>query len=150
MVKRTYDLPEEEPEQSEFEKPSEKEHLLQVVNVYDYNHELAGKLGLDNNTVSAKLEVVGGTEEGRTLLQRCTLDEVEKSFFFTRMFLKAIGESYKGKAINIDTDRWVGRQFYATVIHNKGYANINEYNFEKKVEQSINPDGVTDPKDIQW
>lgn len=135
MVKRTYDLPEEEPEQKKFDIPSEKEHLLQVTDIFTDKDEIGQKLGLDENTVSAKLEVVGGGEEGRTMLNRCNLDENEKAFFFTKMFLKAIGEPYKGKGIEIDSDRWIGRQFYATVVHNKGFANIGEYNFDKQIQQ---------------
>lgn len=150
MVKRTYDLPEEEPEQSKFDVPSAKEHLFQVTDLFTNQDDIGIKLGLDDNTVSVKCEVVGGEEAGRTLLNRCNLDKNEKAFFFTRMFLKAIGESYKGAALNIDTDRWIGRQFYATVIHNGKYANIDQYNFDKKIDQEwVESDKVTDPKDIK-
>lgn len=134
MVKRSYNLPDDEPENKKFDLPSEKEHLFKVVAVYDENSEMAVKLKIDSDTVYAKCEVVGGDEEGRTLLQRCSLDENWKGFFLTRLFLKAIGEQYKGNGLEIDTDRWIGRQFYATVIHNGKFANIDTYNFEKKVE----------------
>lgn len=155
MVKRTVNAGETEPEKKEFPKPSEREHLLQVTDIFTCNDEMGQKLGLDENTVAAKLEVVGGDEAGRTMLNRLSLDENWKGFFATKMFLKAIGEQYKGDGIEIDTDRWVGRQFYVTVVHNKGYANINEYNFDKKIEQAyIPPVGetkqVNDPKDIAW
>lgn len=150
MVKRTYDLPEEEPEQSAFEKPSQKEHLFQVVDIFTSADEMGRKLKLDDNTVSVKCEIVGGDEEGRTLLNRLSLDENWKGFFFTRLFLKAIGQDYKGKALLIDTDLWCGCQFYATVIHNGEYANIKEYNFDKIIKQSNNPGKTTDPKDIAW
>lgn len=151
MVKRTYNLDDNEPEQKAFDLPSAKEHLFQVVDVFDINNQV-GNMKLDDNTVAAKCEVVGGEEEGRTLLQRMSLDENWKGFFATRLFLKAIGESYKGAGLEIDTDRWIGRQFYATVIHNGKYANIKEFNFEKKIEQVSKPmpGAVNDPKDIQW
>lgn len=149
MVKRTYDLPEEEPESKKFDIPSEREHLLQVTDIYTSTDEIGQKLNLNSDTVSVKLEVIGGDEEGRTMLNRCVLDENDKAFFFTKMFLKAIGEPYKGKGIEIDTDRWVGRQVYATVVHNKGFANIKEYNFDKKIEQVYTPP-VKSSEDINW
>lgn len=156
MVKRTYDLPEEEPEQKAFDLPSEKEHLFQVTDIFTSQDEMGQKLKLDDNTVSVKCEVVGGDEEGRTLLQRLTLDQDHKGFFATRIFLKAIGQDYKGNGLTIDTDMWVGSQFYATVVHNGKYANIHEYNFDKRIEQknkpvvNANPGGITNPSEIAW
>lgn len=151
-MKRSYNTDENEPEQNSFVKPSEKEHLFQVVEVYDENNA-PGKMVLDNNTVCAKIEVCGGEEQGRTMLNRLNLDQNWKGFYFTRLFLKAIGEPYKG-AFDIDIERWIGRQFYASVVHNDGYANIAEYNFDKKIAQKApqikNPDGAIDPNDIQW
>jgi hypothetical protein len=138
MVKRTVKGSEQEPEQMAFEMPSEKEHLFQVVDIFDFDYE-GNKFNLDPDTVIAKLEVCGGDEEGRTMLNRLSLDDGWKGFFATRLFLKAIGEEYKGDQFAIDTDAWVGRQFYATVKHakvkDKTYANIGEYNFDKVVEQ---------------
>lgn len=131
MVKRTAKGDDKEPGQGSFDLPSaNKEHLFQVVDVLD---DFNG----DPDIFFAKCEVVGGDEEGRSLLHRCTLDDSQKQFFFTRMFLKAVGEPYKGEMIPIDTERWVGRQFYAIVSHSKDgkYANINEFMFEKQVEQ---------------
>lgn len=157
MVKRHAQGSQEEPEQKKFEKPSEREHLFQVTDIFTDQDEMGQKLKLDSDTVSAKCEVVGGDEEGRTLLQRMTLDDKNKGFWATRIFLKATGQDYKGD-ITIDTDMWCGLQFYATVVHNGDYANIKEYNFDKKIEQrksfkempSTNPGGITDPKDIAW
>lgn len=158
MVKRNANAPDQEPEQASFEMPSEKEHLLQVVDIFDQNTD-ANKFDLDANTVLAKCEVVGGEEEGRSLLNRMSLDDGWKGFFATRLFLKAIGEPYKGKDFPIDTDNWVGRQFYATIVHNeskgKKYANIKEFNFEKMVDNSGAPTKVqeqaeTNPDNIAW
>lgn len=142
MVKRKLDTTTEEPEQITFKMPSEKEHLFQVVDVFDNTYQ-GNKFNLDLDTVMAKLEVVGGDEEGRSILNRLSLDPEWKGFFATRQFLKAIGESYKGE-IDIDTDEWIGRQFYATVIHNpanngKVYANIEVYNYEKMITQERKP-----------
>lgn len=153
MVKKTYSKDyNEEPEQAKFELPSEREHLFQVVDIYTMNDEMGQKLKLDENTVSLKCEVCGGDEEGRTLLQRLTLDENNKGFWATRLFLKATGQDYKG-TITIDTDFWCGLQFYADVIHNGKYANINGYNFDKKIMQvkpTTNPGGVNSPEEIVW
>ena len=134
MVKRAASAPEQEPEQAEYEKPSEGEHLFQVVDVRE---------DIDDNPdiVHAKLEVCGGDEEGRTILNRLSLDDNWKGFFATRLFLKAIGQPYKGDNFPIDTNEWIGRQFYAEIVHNESkgkiYANIKEYNFEKQVEQAV-------------
>ncbi len=153
MVKRTVNAGEGEPEQKQFDLPSEKEHLFQVVDVFTSSDEMGVKLGLDDNTVSAKLEVVGGEEQGRTLLCRLSLDPSWKGFFATRLFLKAIGMDYKGADLVIDSDMWVGNQVYATVVHNGKFANIDTFNFDKKVEQPkkfVPGVSVTDPKDIAW
>lgn len=157
MVKRTATASDQEPEQSSFEMPSEKEHLLQVVDVFDASYD-GNKFNLDENTVIAKLEVVGGDEEGRSLLNRCSLDDQWKGFFATRLFLKAIGEPYKGDNFSIDTDNWIGRQFYALVGHTehkgKMYAGIKEYNFDKMVDNSSAPSSVAgdkvNPEEIAW
>lgn len=141
-MKRTYDLNDQEPDQKQFDLPSEKEHLFQVIDVIDNTSELGSKLKLDDNTVSIKCEVVGGDESGRTLLQRLSLDDKSKAFFLTRLFLKAIGHDYKGQ-ITIDTDMWQASQFFATVVHNKGYANIKEYNFDKRIDN-------TKKKEDEW
>jgi len=126
MVKRNYDFPDSEPDQKIFKLPSPGEHLFQVVDFIEQD---------DSDIVLVKCEIVGGKEEGRSLLHRLSLDQEWKGFFATRIFLKAIGELYKGKEIEIDTDRWIGRQFYATVIYNGKYANIDDFNFDKPVEQ---------------
>ncbi len=151
-MKRTVNAPDTEPDQIARDLPSEKEHLFQVVDVYDYTSEIGAKLNLDADTVSAKVEVVGGDEEGRSLLIRTSLDENWKGFFATRLLLKAVGLPHKGK-IDIDTDEWVGRQFYATVVHNGKYANLGEYNFDKMVDNDSAPTKQQEqnpPQEIAW
>lgn len=154
MVKRSGTAPDTEPEAGSFEIPSEKEHLFQVVDVYDNTYE-SNKFNLDADTVIARCEVVGGDEEGRSLLNRCNIDFNGKGFWATRLFLKAIAEPCRGD-FSIDTENWIGKQFYATVAHEphkgKTYANINEFNFEKMVEQvDTKPDTAKDvDKDIAW
>ena len=150
MVKRTGNSNDNEPEQKKFDLPSEKEHLFQVSDIFTMETEVGKKLDLDADTVSVKCEVCGGEEEGRTLLIRLSLDDDWKGFFATRLFLKAIGEPYKGKDFPIDTDNWQARQFYATVIHKDNYANIKEYNFEKKIDQAINPSVKKAEGELAW
>jgi len=152
MVKRHACCPDTDPEQAAFNIPSIGEHLFQVVDIFDdRDNPIAMTLGED--IVCVKLEVVGGEEEGRSLLQRLSLDENWKGFFATRMFLKAIGEPHKGE-IEIDTDRWAGRQFFATVKHveskGKTYANIDAYNYEKQVEQFDAPAKAADDQAVNW
>lgn len=148
MVRRTGNGDESEPEQKQFVLPSEKEHLLQVVDIDE-------TLDSDPDIVYAKCEVVGGDEEGRSLMIRLSLDDKWKGFFATRLFLKSIGEPYKGANFPIDSDNWPGRQFYATVVHTKSkdktYANIKEYNFDKKIEQVRNEKSeVKKPEEVSW
>lgn len=149
-MKRTVNMGDNEPEKKAFNLPSEGEHLFQVVDVFTMDSEIGMKLGLDENTVSVKCEVAIGDELGRTLLNRCSLDEKYKGFFATRLFLKAIGEPHKGNGIEIDTDKWIGRQFYATVVHNGKFANIDEYNFEKCAGLSQVDVAPKNPADIAW
>ena len=142
MVIRTVNAPQEEPgEMKVFERPSEKEHLFFVTDVLE-------TIDPDPNIIHVKLEVNGGDEEGRTILNRINLDENWKGFFATQLFLKAIGEPYKGDNITIDTDKWIAKQFYATVVHNGKYANIGVYNFDKSVEKK--EDKPAHPDDIAW
>jgi hypothetical protein len=131
MVKKTLIASNDEPEQVRFEIPSEGEHQFQVVDLWTDKN--------DENIILVKLEVSEGDELGRSILHRVNLDNNWKGFFFTRMFLKAINEPHKGE-FEVDTDMWVGRVFYATIIHNianngKTYANIDQFNFDKVVEQ---------------
>ncbi len=139
MVKRTVTAPNDEPEQGKFKLPSEGEHLFQVVDKW------ADKT--DDNVIITKLEVAEGDEIGRSILHRVNLDSEWKGFFLTRLFLKAIGEPYKGE-FEVDDDMWIGKCFYASVIHNLGnngktYANIDQFNFEKMFDNSGAPTKMT-------
>ena len=150
MVKRNANAPDTEPEKSNFQPPSEKEHLFQVADVYDQNNHPDNFEIDDPDMAIAKVEVVGEDEEGRTMLIQCTVDDSLKKFYYTRMFLKAIGCQYKGSNFPINSDEWQGRQFYATVEHNEGkngkiFGNVKEYNFEKMVENPVT--GAQDGKD---
>jgi len=129
----------EEPEVKDFPLPSEKEHLFQIADIIETIED-------DPDIVHVKCEVVGGDEAGRTLLNRCTLNDNGRGFFATRFLLKSIGCQYKGDNFPIDSDEWQGKQFYATVVHNKGYANIKEFNFDKIVEKQ--PTGIGGGKDV--
>lgn len=148
MVKRTVTAPNDEPEQGKFKLPSEGEHLFQVVEKW------ADKT--DDNVIITKLEVAEGDEIGRSILHRVNLDSEWKGFFLTRLFLKAIGEPYKGE-FEVDDDMWIGKCFYASVIHNKEkdkrtgevvpngktYANIDQFNFDKLADNSGSPTKMT-------
>lgn len=156
MVKRVI-VDNKEPEESNFKLPSEREHLMVITDV----NPLVVPDGTDDNIQIVNLEIVGGDEEGLTLLNRYNLDQNDKAFYYTRLFLKAIGEPYKGE-FDIDPNRWLSKQFYATIKHTeskgKTYANIGEYNFDKKIEQQYqspvgeikNPDGIKSPEEINW
>jgi hypothetical protein len=153
-MKRTYTTDENEPTESQFKIPSEGEKLFQVTDI----NPAVTPSGEDDNIQVVKLEIVGGDDNGLSILNRVNLNQDEKAFYFARLFLKAIGEPYKGE-IELDTDHWCGRQFYATVKHTKSkdgtktYANIGEYNFDKKIEQVFqakNPGNVKSPEEIAW
>lgn len=133
MVKRTVTAIEEPGEGKSYELPSEREHLFQIVDVYD-SHNNPFEKGIPEDYVAVVSEVVGGEEEGRNLLTRIPLLPKEKGFFATQLLLKVIGLSYKGETLVIDTEEWIGKQYYATVKHNKGFASIDRYNFDKMVE----------------
>ena len=140
-MKKRIDCTNDEPENVKFELPSEKEHFLCVCDVFTSEDEMGQKLGLDENTISVKCEVGVGDELGRTLLHRLTLDPSNRGFFATRLFLKAINLEYKG-SIEINTDDFQNRRFYAKIIHNQGangktYANIEFFNFDKPLDQPI-------------
>ena len=144
-MKKTMKMPDTEPEQTtKFQLVSEGEHTFQVVDIID---------NADPSIVLVKLEVSEGDEIGRSILHRVSLDENWKGFFTTRLFLKAIGEPYKGDT-SIDTDMWIGKTFVASVVHNqnkdktKTFANIDQYNFD--VTPSVNPGGAKTPADVSW
>ena len=149
MVKRTMTAPNDEPEQRKFELPSEGEHQMQVVDLW------ADKT--NDNIIIVKLEVSEGEELGRSILHRVNLDSTWKGFFLTRLFLKAINEPYKGE-IETDEDMWIGKVFYATIVHNIGnngktYANLDQFNFDKVVEQvNLNEERqkAVDSNQIAW
>lgn len=155
MAKRYINAGDDEPNVVKFELPSEGEHLFQVVDVFDYTNA-PGKMTLDENTLCVKLEVAIGSESGRTILNRIKLDPTDKGFFATKMFLKAIGEPYKGD-IEVDEDRWIGRQVYGIVSHSdyngKTYANLTDYDFEKCEALSGTPEKPSQPaspRDVAW
>ncbi len=148
-MKRTINAPDTEPDQKQFALPTEKEHLFSVTDIYEFDSPIGMKLGLDQDTVSVKAEVTGGEEEGRSLLIRLSFNPDWAGFFATRLFLKAIGLPHKGQ-IDIDTDQFQGRQFYATVVHNDKYANIDKYNFDKIIEQPVLKTQLKKDESMAW
>ena len=130
-----------EPTESKFDLPSEKEHCLQITDC-----SLVDGTG---TIYSVKLEVIGSDEAGRTLLNRINIDESQKSFYYCRLFLKAIGCEYKGE-FTIDPDEWVGRQAYANIIHNGKYANIDSWNFDKIIKEQPKKPVAGTNEEIAW
>jgi hypothetical protein len=143
-MKRQAIASQEEPEQKKFEIPSEGEKKFQITDVITVDDKLGAMLKLDGDTVAVKCEVAEGEEVGREILHRINLDDQADNFWATRALLKVIGLEYKGE-ITIDTDEFIGRQFYCEVKHNKSkdgtktYANLGKYNYEKPVEQFTTP-----------
>ena len=155
MVTRT-GSGEEEPTQSSFQLPSEGvNHLFQITEVYDFENQHP-KISLGENNTVVKLEVVGGDEEGRTMLHWVNLDDQWTGFFSTRLFLKAIGEPYKGKDFPMNTENWQTRRFLSTVTHSvsekngKTYCNIGEYDIEESLKIKQLGGEVVNPEDISW
>ena len=122
-----------EPTQANFALPSEGEHLLQVVEImYEMSTDAYA-------TVKLEIAEVDSDELGVSMLHRVSFNQEWNGFFMTQLFLKAIGEPYKGE-FDIDTNNWAGKRFYATIKHNEGkngrtYANIDKFNFDKKVPE---------------
>ncbi len=139
MVIRTYNMPDDKITQKTFLMPSENKHTFQVVDVYTNKDKTGIKFNLDDDTVIAKCESF--EEDGRSLLNRVTLDENNGAFFRTRLFLKSFGFPHKGDGVIIDTDEWIGHSFTAYVVHKEGnngkkYANIGEYIFPEEKPQT--------------
>lgn len=146
MVKRTYNLEDNDPQKSYPIVPV-GEHKFQVTDITDTN---------DIDIVSVKCEVISENGTAISLIHRINLNENNKFFWLTRVFLKCIGEPCRGNNVTIDTDAWVGRQFTGIVKHSDDnkYANIKEFIY-KEGNQPVNvvnnnPDGVKDPADIAW
>ena len=141
MMKRTCNAPNDEPDERNDELPSEKEHHLRIVKLWEDDS--------DSNIIVTKLEVFDGEERGRTLYHRVNVDDQWAGFFRTRLFLKSIGEPYKGE-FDVDEDNWYGKNFYATVVHSdpekskdgKIYANIDKFNLDKieKLSEKVTED----------
>lgn len=145
MVTKKVNCSNDEPIKTEFQNPSEGQHCFKVVEVFDSG---SLKFKLDDETVMVKLVVCEGDEKGRNIFHRLSLNSEWSGFFMTRLFLKAIGQNYKGN-IEINTSNWKDKKFFGTVIHNpskdgkKIYANINDYNFEKtfaEIKQELSPE----------
>lgn len=71
--------------------------------------------------INIVLEVHKGDFKGRRLYDRIILSENElspawKIRWRAKMFLKAIGEEHKGNVFEWDSDRWVWRRCWASVV----------------------------------
>lgn len=130
MTVRTVNAPDTEPDS--YSMPSENKHLLIVKNVEDDGSDI----------VFVRLEVFQGIEKGAGFSKRLDLNPNSKSFFATRLFLKACQLPYKGEGLQINPDMWFGCKFFADVNHVDGkikddgkppkkFANIEDYDYEK-------------------
>lgn len=146
MVKKAMNCSDEELKGKTFELPSEGLHSFRVVDVKDNEN--------DPNLVLVKLEVCDGAEYGRSILHRVNLDSDWKGFFFTRLFLKAIGEPYKG-SFEADSDMWLGKTFSATIVHTvekegkkRTFANIDKFEFD--IPATVGQPSTEQPKEVEW
>ena len=55
MVKRSYNLPDTEPEMNQNLLPSERNHTLQVIDVYTCEDKVGQKLNLDKESMSKEI-----------------------------------------------------------------------------------------------
>lgn len=104
-----------------FEKPSEGDHDF-IIEDAEVKPSKAG----DSENLVIKASVVGGEEDGRSLLQFFSLKQ--EALWNVKLFLEALaGEELDG--INIDESDLVGQTFRATVRHSPDgkYANIAAY-----------------------
>ena len=145
-----------ETKQSSFQLPSEGvNHLFQITEVYDFENQHP-KISLGENNTVLKLKVVGGEEAGRTMLHWVNLDDKWNGFFSTQLFLKAIGEPYKGEDFPIDTGNWQARRFLSNVTHSvsekngKTYCNIGEYDIDESLKIKQLDGATTTTDDIEW
>lgn len=72
----------------------------------------------------------------------------------TKNLLKCIGQPYEGDVV-MDTDAWIGKQFFGEVKHKDGFANINKFVYKEIKQPDVpyhvnNPGGITDPNEIKW
>jgi hypothetical protein len=145
MVKRNMNCSDEEPQNKTFELPSVGLHSFRVVDVKENEN--------DPNLVLVKLEVCDGAEMGRSILHRVNLDTEFKGFFFTRLFLKALAEPYKG-SFDVDSDMWLGKTFSATIKHSlsadktKTYANLDKFEFD--IPATVGTPFAEQPKEVAW
>jgi len=152
-MRREINAPDTEPEQKSFKLPSEGvDHVFRVVEVLDEKST--------DIVYVTKIEIAEGSERGRSLLLRVTVDPSSNVFFLGQFFLKAIKEPYKGD-FAVDSDMWIGKTFVASVVHNvvtkkdadgkdvsKTYANIDQYNFDT-VEEVAPPSCEPTPEELK-
>jgi len=108
-------------ERKTFEKPEEGEHVFVVSDA-----EVKPAKDKESNNLVIKADVVGGSSDGRSLLQFFSLKQ--EALWNVRLFLEALaGEELE--TISIDTDRLVGQTFVGTVRHSEDgqYANLSSF-----------------------
>ncbi len=138
MVKRTVNMPDEDPSEKSYPVVPVGEHKFRIIDVLPTD---------DVDTVSCKLEVISDSAKEMSMLHRTSISEKNKFFWLTRLLLKCIGEPCRGN-VEIDTDAWIGRTFTGRVEHSGKYANIREFIY--KDEPQVPSKEQHNGKDIQW
>lgn len=136
--------------------PADDERTYKLVSEGEKKFQITDIYKEDETEITVKAEVISDVDRGETMFHRVSNDPSNKFFWLTKLFLKCVGCAYEGD-VTIDTDEFIGRQFWGEVKHSKGndgktYANIRKLIFmdEAQPVKSVNPGGVVDPEQIQW
>lgn len=142
-MKRTVNMPDDDPSIKNFPIPPVGEHKFRIIDVMDTD---------DVDIVSAKCEVISESGKETSLLHRITLNEKDKFFWLTRLFLKCISEPCRGAIVVIDTDAWIGRTFTGVVKHSvdSKYANIKEFIYKDEPQSTTVTASTNEEKPIVW
>lgn len=108
-------------ERKTFEKPEEGEHVF-IISDAEVKPSKAG----DSNNLVIKADVVGGSSDGRSLMQFFSLKQ--EALWNVRLFLEAIaGEELE--TIDLDCAQLVGQTFVGTVRYSEDgqYANLSSF-----------------------
>lgn len=126
-------------------------YKFQVTDVVEATKKLpSGAKELVPNTLTVTCEVIEPSNQGENQFLRIVTSG--DFLWLTKLFLKCIGEKYEGD-VELDTDAWIGRQFWGEVKHKDGYANIKRMIYKNETQPVLNVGGasqISDPKDIAW
>ena len=136
--------------------PKDEERTYKLVSVGEHKFQITDIFKEDDVEITIKAEVIDeGDSKGINIFYRIANDQNSDYFWLTKLFLKCISEPHNGDVV-IDTEAFIGRQFYGEVKHSADgkYANIKKLIYKDEPQDmhhiSKQPDEVTEPKDIQW